>query len=189
MPMAQDILVVQCHQALPQQHCRRTSFHPPTALPSCGPCQSRPTPTCPHPRLASVIPTALLGHPTDMFDRASCHQAWTGCDPQPRADVLVWPWPAHIPTYVPNVLGWGMSCSMAQFRTGRAQDRIQTSFEFLQVWTFHTLSQQHVPVFDHPRAEKAFYCFSGIYAFFSVCPNRLLFCQWASVTKTCLQLF
>lgn len=160
--LAQDILVLQCHQVLPQQHHRRTSLHPPTALPGSGPSHSMPTsqPCLCHPH-----------SPTWPFRG----YVWP-CFPSPG---LGWPWSptmgwclAHIPTNVPNAPGWGMSSSTSQFRTGRAQDHIQTSFEFLQVGTHFILFLSNVfQCLTTHMLKKLFTVQVGFMGFFQCAPT------------------
>lgn len=44
-----------------------------------------------------------------------------------------------------------------------AQDHAQLGYQYLQGWRLHILSEQSVPVFEHPHSKKSLYlCFSGI---------------------------
>lgn len=38
------------------------------------------------------------------------------------------------------------------------QDHVQSGFECLCGWRLHSLSEQPIPVFDHPQSNKVFSC-------------------------------
>lgn len=87
---------------------------------------------------------------------------------------------------------WRSSCPNPQLKQGHlqpaAQDFVQTSFEYLWGWRFHSLSGWVVAMLGQPHSEKRVFWCSDRASCVSLCACCFLPCHWAHLKRAWLHL-